>query len=298
MPYLPAAIESILAQTFEAFELIIVDDASTDGTRGYLKSLRDSRVQTCYLPRNLGPGAARNEGIRRCRSDFLAVMDADDISMPARLEKQRALLLERPEICLTGSQYAYLGTDGHTGFGGPLPVGHDALVENLRRGQNAIVNGSMMCRTQLLRQAGGYGTGRCGEDWDLFLRMARLGSLANLPDRLYLYRLRAGSIRFTRLREERERIAFAIDNARRLEDSSPVQTFEEFRARWVGRPVHRRLADLIQVYSLQQYFQAVADILSERPVTGYSRLAWAALSCPWWTAQRVVRMVKKSLHIQ
>ena len=98
--YLAEAIDSILAQTFSDFELIIVDDGSSDSTASIARAYaqRDSRIRFMQLARNMGLADARNHGIAAARGEFATMMDADDISLPQRLEKQVGFLRANPAI--------------------------------------------------------------------------------------------------------------------------------------------------------------------------------------------------------
>lgn len=93
---LPGAIESVLRQSFRDFELLVIDDGSTDGTRGYVNSLGDSRIRYLYQA-NKGVSSARNLGISKSRGEYLALLDSDDEWMPSKLEKQLQALEDNPE---------------------------------------------------------------------------------------------------------------------------------------------------------------------------------------------------------
>lgn len=97
------AMESILSQNFSDFELIVVDDGSTDGTWDAICAFRDARIRTVRLPENRGNAAARNAGIELSRGEFIATMDSDDVSLPDRLGKQRDYLHANPRIDLLGT---------------------------------------------------------------------------------------------------------------------------------------------------------------------------------------------------
>ena len=88
MPYLRQAVQSILNQTYKHFEIIIVDDASTDDSLRYLKSIKDKRVNLIKNLKNLGLASSLNIALRKARGDYIARMDADDVSLPRRLETQ------------------------------------------------------------------------------------------------------------------------------------------------------------------------------------------------------------------
>ena len=103
--FLAEAIESILAQTFTDFELLIVDDGSTDESAARIKAIaqRDKRIHFVQLGENVGMADARNCGIAAATGEYIAIMDCDDVSLPERLEKQVAFLRANPEIGALGA---------------------------------------------------------------------------------------------------------------------------------------------------------------------------------------------------
>ncbi len=103
MPYLPKAVESILGQSFNDFTFIIVNDGSTDDSRHYLDTLRDPRI-VLLNQENAGQGAARNAALQRCQSEYVAVMDQDDVSITDRLASQLSYLDAHPEVVILGTQ--------------------------------------------------------------------------------------------------------------------------------------------------------------------------------------------------
>lgn len=107
--HLREAVDSILAQSFEDFELLVVDDGSTDNTLALAQSIGDKRIRVERLPANKGRATARNMALGRARGRYLAWMDADDIAMPHRLEVQHACLEARPQIHICGAGVQYFG---------------------------------------------------------------------------------------------------------------------------------------------------------------------------------------------
>ena len=108
--FLREAVDSILAQTLRDFELIVIDDASSDRTPELLAEYSDPRIRVIRNPSNLGPGAARNRGLRLARGKYIAVQDADDASVPNRLAQQVAYLDAHPEVGLIGSTQLHVNT--------------------------------------------------------------------------------------------------------------------------------------------------------------------------------------------
>jgi len=199
--YLAEMIDSFLAQTFTDFELIIVDDGSTDSTAEILRSYaqRDARVKPLFIEHTGIVGAA-NAGIEAARSDLIARADADDISMPQRLEKQLAYMREHPECVALGSRMILIEP-----YGSPLCVTdhkltHEEIDAGLLRGGGWVLpQPVVMLRRDAVIRVGMYRKKyEWSEDLDLFLRLAEVGKVANLPDALVKYRIHPNSTNFTR----------------------------------------------------------------------------------------------------
>lgn len=197
--YIAQAVESILQQTYRNFELLIIDDGSTDGTRLILEKMaaRDPRIRLIARP-NRGMVATMRQLVEEAHHEFLARMDADDIALPCRLEKQVAYLEGHPECLAVGSQILLM--DPHNWILGrsAFPTEHENILDNLlMRGRSsvAISHPAVMMRRSAVLQAGNYRLEYpYSEDRDLWLRLADIGRLANLEDLLICYRLHSKSI--------------------------------------------------------------------------------------------------------
>ena len=195
--YLPAAVESVLGQTFKDFELIAVDDGSTDRSKEVLDryAAADPRMRVISRP-NAGLVASLNEALAIARGHFIARMDADDIALPDRFAKQVDYLTAHPECVLLGSHVITMDSDGY--LISPMPdiaFGHDRIDSALLRRGWPMVHPTVMMRADALRAAGAYRAETWPyEDHDLFLRMAEVGRVENLPDVLLHYRKHAASI--------------------------------------------------------------------------------------------------------
>ena len=108
-PYLAEALDSVLNQTYDHLEIIIIDDGSTNGTWNYLSSLSDDRIRLIRNKTNIGVTKSLNIGLRAARGEYIARMDADDISVPDRLEKQLAYMESHPETIMCGSAVQNFG---------------------------------------------------------------------------------------------------------------------------------------------------------------------------------------------
>jgi glycosyltransferase involved in cell wall biosynthesis len=152
MPHLDAAIQSILDQTFADFEFIIFDDGSTDGSTERLRewAARDSRIRLSHSKVNLGPVGSSRAVVEMASCPLIARMDADDISLPTRLEKQLLLLRQRPDVGLVACACDVIGADGNA-------VRGPDLWRLARKSWFApFAHGSAMFHRDLFDAAGGY----------------------------------------------------------------------------------------------------------------------------------------------
>ena len=180
MPYLHEAVESIRAQSLSDFRFVIVDDGSTDGTAPYLARLaEDDRRVTIITQRNTGTAGAANHGLKHVATEFVARMDADDIAMADRLEKQLVYMKANPDVGLAGSQVAPIGEKG-VGSSLQLPCSHDEIFPAMMQGMHGLAHSSVIIRTALLKKLGGYWSKKLIDDWDMMLRVGEVSKLANL----------------------------------------------------------------------------------------------------------------------
>ena len=194
-PYLRDAITSVLGQTFGDFELIVVDDGSTDGSREIAEELtRDESRLRVFERSRLGVARVLNEGLQLCRSPLIARMDSDDIALPQRFEWQLAYLSERSDCVIVGGQADMIDEDGDPFGWLNTPLDHDDIVAGLEKGEGAIVHSTAVYRAAAVRDVGGYRADRLAEDVDLFIRLAGEGRVANLSRQLLHYRKREDSV--------------------------------------------------------------------------------------------------------
>jgi glycosyltransferase involved in cell wall biosynthesis len=193
--FLADALESILCQTFTDFELIAVNDGSTDGSEAVLDTFakRDTRVRVVHQP-NRGLIFSLNRGLELSRGEFIARMDADDVSLPERLTKQVEFLRSNPQIALVGSSMTIIDANG--GFLRDIhyPVGH-SLVKSKMQEACSLAHPTIMARREVLRAMGGYRPSfHHAEDYDLWLRLIEHYEIDNLDEILLLYRQHGGNI--------------------------------------------------------------------------------------------------------
>jgi glycosyltransferase involved in cell wall biosynthesis len=180
--FLAAAIESLLAQSYPDFELIAVDDGSTDGSSRILEEYakRDLRL-IVHRRRHDGVIRARNAGLALARAPLIACMDADDISLPDRLAAQVSALASRPEVSCIGGGFEVIDECGRLLNRVLPPCEHAEIVAMALSGRSPICGSNAMFRRSEVQAIGGYHeSADFVEDLDLWLRLAETGRLANL----------------------------------------------------------------------------------------------------------------------
>ena len=182
LPFLDASIQSILEQTFQDFEFVILNDASTDGSAGVLREWerRDGRIRVIESDRKLGLAGSSNLVVSSSRAKLVARMDADDISHPHRLERQLEIMRKHPDVVVVGTL-----CDGIDVVGKPTRPPDRWRI--MRRSMYIpFPHGSAMFRREAFDRVGGYSEEFVsGEDQNFFLRMTHSGRVVTLPDVLY-----------------------------------------------------------------------------------------------------------------
>ncbi len=195
--YLDQAIDSVLAQSFSGFEFICVNDGSTDGSLEILNKWanRDSRMRIISRA-NTGIVGALNDGLAASRCELIARMDADDICVSSRLEKQVAYMDSHTDCVALGSTALVVDEESSPIKRWVVPPDH-ALVSELHLSGAAgqMIHPTVIMRKAAVTNVGGYrAEWQWVEDYDLFLRLADFGKLANLQEDLLLYRFNARGI--------------------------------------------------------------------------------------------------------
>jgi glycosyltransferase involved in cell wall biosynthesis len=193
LKFLRPAIESVFAQTFAAWELVIADDGSDLETRQYLQSLADDpRVRVIWLPHTGRPSIVRNAALRSVAGEYVAFLDSDDLWATRKLERQIETL--RARVNCRWSYTAFLQVDGS---GNPMPeeaqrpwVPHEGdIFEQVVTGRAQIRTPSVVATRQLIAQAGGFDEELlCAEDHDLWLRLALYSEVAIVDEPLVYVR--------------------------------------------------------------------------------------------------------------
>lgn len=226
--YLFEAVESILVQTFTNFEFIIINDGSTDGSESILQQFqkRDKRIKL-ISHENKGYTVALNEGLGYAEGRYIARMDADDIALPNRFAKQVTFLEENPNYVVVGSRVLLIDPEGLPICSFIQQTSHEEIDDGHMTGCSGalIVHPAAMLRYDSLQKIGGYHTEmEPAEDLDLFLRLAEIGKLTNLPDILLKYRMHLKSVGHSRRIEQKRAAASAVREAHHRRGTVPPTT--------------------------------------------------------------------------
>lgn len=275
--YLHEALDSLCTQTFAQFEIVLVDDASTDNSRLIAETYaqKDARLNIIANTQGKGLAGALNSGLEAAAGDYIARMDADDISLPSRLEKQLAFMQAHPDIALCGTGIHYFGA-------GPAldvlyPLTHEQIFCRMLF-VNPLAHPTVLWRREVFLRAGlRYDPTSHAEDYDLWERSAQQLQLANLPDVLLRYRISPAS--FTHVQNEKQGRSVAEIFARQLArlavptDDATLQ-------------LHRMLSNEAPLEQPQQLRRARAHILQlwqgNRRCAYYPAAAFRATLLYFW----------------
>jgi glycosyltransferase involved in cell wall biosynthesis len=226
--YLAETINSLLSQTFGNFELLAVDDGSTDASSDIVRSFKDQRVRLIQKE-NGGLCKALNLGIREATAPYIARSDQDDISLPVRLERQLQVMEDHPEAI---GLFTY-----NTKFGGKrrwsntdkLAMAAGELKEYEPIKDGCMLGSTMFARTAALRAIGGFRQEYYPvDDWDLEFRLAEAGKVLILREPLVAYRFQTSANTYRVFADMRQKSRWAKDSHRRRAQFVPELAFDQF----------------------------------------------------------------------
>jgi glycosyltransferase involved in cell wall biosynthesis len=201
--FFPQAVESILNQTFQDFELIIVEDPSEFDGRAMVRHLLDDpRIRYVKNETRTGFVAQKNLAIELSRSPYIAMMDADDISETTRLQEQLAFAVANPQVKVLGCQLTIIDKNNRVIGYRKYPADPEAVRTAMRR-FNAIPHPAVFAQKDILTSVGGYDPAMfLAEDYDLWSRILQKGyQIANMRQALLKYRIHAGALKATKTKE-------------------------------------------------------------------------------------------------
>ena len=199
--YLAESLQSILNQSYANLEILVIDDGSTDKSAEIVRGYKDNRISLIQNEKNLGLITSLNKGLKLASGEFIARMDADDIAMPTRFEKQIAYLKANPEIAICGTRYVTSGSKHPVSP--PLPTTHDEIRVTLIF-RSAMAHPTVMIRRSVLLQNNiSYNElYPSAEDYKLWTDLALCTRLGNLDEALLKYRVHEQQITQTKTEQK------------------------------------------------------------------------------------------------
>lgn len=284
--HLGESIASVMAQTWPDFELIVVDDASTDATPAILAGFGDPRLRVLRTARNLGAADARNLGLDHCRGEYLAILDHDDLCHPTRLAAQVAFLQRSADVVLVGSEVQIL-RGGRLHAPDHPPGGSPLLMRWRLHLDNPLTFSSVTMRMDAVRRLGTFLRPGLAEDYDLYHRLLRIGEIARLDEVLTTWRAHATNLS-TAAPEAMLRGAVAVLAPAVApwvgEDAAPAAASLVIRHLSERRPV-TTAAELQRLGAVLE--RLATGFCAERAAAAEDRASiWAEAGRSWWQAAR------------
>ena len=268
--WLAEAIDSVLNQTFEGFEFIVVDDGSTDNSLAIINNyaVQDSRI-IVIAKNNTGLADSLNAGIKKARGKWIARLDADDICLPMRLELQLATAKAKPDVIYIGTGLFLMDEVGNVSKSFSYPRRHAALLKSLTHIGMFPAHSSAFYRADIVLEIGGYRPRiKRAQDWDLWLRLSEKGALTSIPETLIKLRLHSGQISHEESGRRQiidSRCAATSYWIRRMGYSDPINaddsTFANFYS-WITKMLCQE-----GLFDLYEYKLAIKTCFSERHKT-------------------------------
>jgi glycosyltransferase involved in cell wall biosynthesis len=271
-------VETVLAQTYHDWELLVVDDGSTDGTRAYLAMLADRRVRTVLLEHCGNAARVRNAGLRAARGSYIAFLDSDDLWHPEKLALQIEDLDAHPEC---GWSYTGLALVDERGQEIPpvgperLPVQRGWILEALIKGRAVAATSAVLVRRQLLQTVGGFDESLppC-EEVDLFVRFAEASPVTAVSRPLALCRRHPGNGPWSPLK--------VLESRNRIYDGLLARTSSrQLRRLWRRSKVRFSLAHLGSLRRAGRYPEARRALSISFPYAGSHPAWWVACLKTW-----------------
>lgn len=290
--YIDRAIDSVLAQTFTDFELVIVDDVSSDRTCEIVehRAAQDDRIRLFRNQVNGGVGPTIHRGIELSRAPLIGRLDADDMSTADRFEKQVALLDANPHFAVVGCYASHINEDDEVlSLSATGPASEAEFDEMRARGEPTMVfGGSALFTRKLYDEVGGFDPDLVNaEDLDLFDRMSDHGPVVAVPEPLLLYRLHGTSNVRRTFFEGRQIHRFVRTRRRTINDGGRSISYDEYVAWEAGRPFWKRARTWLEDQA-QLHYREGGLAYGNGDRVGFARhLLQAFVADPAFVAQRL-----------
>jgi glycosyltransferase involved in cell wall biosynthesis len=293
LPYVEQTVRSILAQTFADWEFIIVDNGSTDDSADAIDriSRTEPRITLLRNTTDLGHSGALNVGLQRCCGTWIARIDADDVALPDRLERQIEFLRNNPDVKVTSCLAFYINADGtRVGKSFHDLTTREAFARYMR--QNLAIGilhpGAMIDRVEL-NDVGGYRQEYGpANDIDLWARLCERGALILVQEEYLMeYRVHQGSETAQDFEHSRLKYQWARDCMRARRQGRPEPPWEAYVDGRLHAPWSKRLNRWRKTNARRLYRQSAQNLISRRAIRAFMEMAVATLLQPTYTVPRL-----------
>jgi glycosyltransferase involved in cell wall biosynthesis len=227
--YLAETLEALLSQTFENYELLAIDDGSTDSSADIVRSFKDERIRLIQR-KNGGLCEALNHGIAEAKAPFIARSDQDDVSFPDRLERQLRVMNDHPEALGVFSYVTKLGSKHSWSNEDRVVMSPGELKEYQPLKDGCMLCSTMFVRTAVLRSIGGFRHDYYPvDDWDMECRLSQAGKVLLMLEPLIYYRFQTSANTYRVYADMREKTRWTKDSYQRRLQSIPELTLDQFR---------------------------------------------------------------------
>jgi glycosyltransferase involved in cell wall biosynthesis len=292
LPYLEEAVLSILNQTVTDFEFIIVDNASSDGSGQYVESQQktDSRIVLLKNAFDMGQNCGLNRGLAVCSSTWIARMDADDVALPNRFERQLEFVRDNPDVNATSCLAHYIDSCGRRvgkTIGEPVLRAefHRMVAENLPFG--ILHPGALVARNVMVELGGYRPEFEAASDIDLWCRISDHHLILVQPECLMHYRIHSGSLSTQRYELARLKHLWARDCMVARRNGRPEPYWEEFLDQRRNAPLWLRLNRWRKMHAKRLYRQSAEHHVASRRARSFLEMGLAAFLQPEYTIPRL-----------
>jgi glycosyltransferase involved in cell wall biosynthesis len=294
LPYLKQTVTSILGQSLRDFEFVIVDNCSTDGSREYLQEivkLGQHPIRLVLNERDLGHSGGLNRGLENCRGEWVARIDADDVALPKRLERQLAFVEANPDVALTCCLAFYINERGERKGKTTLDLTtRQRFREYMDRNEAiGLLHPCVFMRRQIVLETGAYREAFGGaNDIDLWNRISERGHLILVqPEYLMEYRIHSAAISSRKFLESRLKYewARACMIARRSGKEEPA--WEDFLRSWNSAGVFKRLNRRRKTLAKMYYRLTGENLICGKKLKGGVYFALSMLLQPQYALRRI-----------
>lgn len=236
--YIKEAIDSILNQTFKDFELILVEDCSSDGTKAIIEGYKDERIKIIYNSVNKGVAYSRNKALENCKGEYVAIMDHDDISLPTRFEEEVKFLDNNPGYGVVGGRVQFIGSDGELIRGSGIALVNPQYIKATLLFRNVYSNSEVMFRRELLAKNNLRYDENCYgmEDFKFWIKMSKVTNMSNIDSIFLKHRIHGESITQT------------VSEVNAVERSKKFAELQEYSWKLSGLQIPQEVAQVIHKY--------------------------------------------------